>query len=114
MILGGGRDVLLHGQEGEEGFDFGSARLGRVPHVVEGILAFDPAHVGLIGARGVMFEENGISDIIQQFLGAVLFDGQTPAFGRKGILLHHMDVGGLHLKPDCRVKATTYYGQDWA
>jgi len=65
LVLGGGGDVFLDGQVGEKGFDLGSAHVGRVTHAVEVDIAFDLADVGLLGAIGVVFEADGIADLIQ-------------------------------------------------
>ena len=55
------------------GLDLGSARasassgysFGRVTHVVEVDVALDPAHLGLLGAMGKVFEADGITDLSQ-------------------------------------------------
>jgi len=55
-----------------------------VAHAVEVDVAFDPADVGLLGAIGRVFEADGVTELIQQLLGAVLFHGLTPPFDKEG------------------------------
>ena len=50
---------------GEKGLDLGSVHFGRVTHVVKVDVALDPADVGLLGAIGVVFETDGITDLMQ-------------------------------------------------
>ena len=53
-----------------------------VAHAVEVDVAFDPAGVGLLGAIGRVFEADGVTELIKQLLGAVLFQGLTPPFDK--------------------------------
>ena len=62
----------MDGQVGEEGFDFGDTHLLGVAFVVEEDEAFDPANVCLFGADGVMLAADGITHLIEEFLGAFL------------------------------------------
>ena len=71
LVLGGGRDVFIHGQVGEEGFDFGVAHRFGVAFVVEQDVSFDPLGVGLFGADGVLFISDGVTDLVEQFFSAV-------------------------------------------
>jgi len=73
LVLCRSGDVFLDSQVGEIGFDLGSAHLGRVTHVVEVNVTLDPADVGLLGAIGIVFEADGITDLIQQLFGTMLF-----------------------------------------
>ena len=50
LVLGGGGDVLVDGQVGEEGFDLEAAHGSGVALVVEEDEAADPAQVGAFGA----------------------------------------------------------------
>ena len=59
------RDVLFDGQVGEESFDFGGAHLVGVALVVEEDEAADPVDVGLFGADGVVFDPDGVTDLIE-------------------------------------------------
>jgi len=52
-------------QVGEKGFDLGSAHFGRVTHVVEVDVALDPADVGLLRAIGIVFEADGVTDLVR-------------------------------------------------
>ena len=70
LVLCGGSDVLLHGQVGEEGFDFRDAHVARVLFMVEQDVAPDPADVGLFGADRVVFEADGVADLVEEFFGA--------------------------------------------
>ena len=54
LVLSGSGHLLLDGQVGEEGLDFGDAHIFRVSLVVEEDEAFDPVDVSLFGAIGVM------------------------------------------------------------
>jgi hypothetical protein len=86
---------------GEKGFDLESAHFGRVTHIVEVDVALDPAIVGLLRALGMVFEADGITDLIQQLLGAVLFHGLTPPFDRRGCRVHNIVIVGPARQPDC-------------
>ncbi len=55
LVLGGGGDVALGRQVGEEGADFGRPHLAGMPFVVEADEAFDPVDVGFFGVQGVVF-----------------------------------------------------------
>jgi len=66
-----------------KGFDLGSAHLRQVAHAVEVEIAFDPADAGLLGAIGGVFGADGVTELIQQLLGAVLFHGLTPPFDKE-------------------------------
>jgi len=54
--LGGGGDVLVHGQMGEESLDFRDAHVAGVTLVVEQDVAPGPTDVGFLGANlGLIF-----------------------------------------------------------
>jgi hypothetical protein len=65
LVLCRSSDAFLDGQVGEKGFDLGSAHFGRSTHIVEVDVALDPADVGLLRAIGIVFEADGITDLIQ-------------------------------------------------
>ena len=65
LILGGGGDVPLDGQVGQEGLDLRGAHLLGVALVVEEDEAFDPVDVGLFGADGVVLEADGLTNLIE-------------------------------------------------
>jgi len=75
LILGGGGDVPLHSQVGQEGLDpspgsgqrFGGAHLGGVAFAVEEDEAAHPVHAGLFDAVGIMFEPEDLPELVQQF-----------------------------------------------
>jgi len=60
--LGGGGDVLLHGQVGQKGLDFPAAHLLRVSFVVEQNVPLDPVHVSLFGANRVVLDPDDVAD----------------------------------------------------
>jgi hypothetical protein len=68
LVLGGGGDVPLHGQVGQEGLDLGGAHLGGVAFAVEEEEAAHPIYVGLFGAVGIMLELKEFPELIQKFL----------------------------------------------
>jgi len=67
LILGGGGDVLIDGEMGEEGFDLGGAHVGGVLFAMKEDEALDPVDVGLFGAEGVVFEAEFVPHLIQEF-----------------------------------------------
>ena len=67
LVLGGGADVSVDGQVGEELFDFGYAHLGGMAFMVEEDKAFAPLHVRLFGADRVMFEADFGAQLVKQF-----------------------------------------------
>jgi hypothetical protein len=85
---------------GEKGLDLGSAHFGRETYDVEMDVPFDPAYVGLLGAIGVVLEADGITDLIQSLLGAVLFHGLTPPFDKERFRDYDIVIVGLLLQPD--------------
>jgi len=72
LVLGGGGDVEVYGQVGDEGGDFGVAHFFGVAFVVEEDVAFDPVYVGPFGADGVVFVPDGVTDLVEQFFGSVV------------------------------------------
>jgi hypothetical protein len=60
----------LNGQVGEKIPNFRCANLGRMGHVMEVDVAFDPVDVGLLGATGVMLWADGITNLVEQLLEA--------------------------------------------
>lgn len=101
LVLCRSGNVFLDGQVGEKGFDLESAHFGRVTHIVEVDVALDPANVGLLRALGMVFEADGIMDLIQQLLRAVLFQGMTPPFDQRGFRVHDIVIVGPARQPDC-------------
>lgn len=75
LVLGGGGDVLIDGEVGEEGFDpsagsghsLGGAHVGGVLFAMKEDEALDPVDVGLFGAEGVVFEAEFVPHLIQKF-----------------------------------------------
>ena len=54
LVLGGGRDLVVNGERGQEGGDLGCAHLGRVALAVEEDVPPDPVDVRLLGAAAVV------------------------------------------------------------
>jgi hypothetical protein len=75
-------------------------RFGRVTHVVGVDAAHDPADVGLLCAEGIVFEADGVADLGQWHLGAVLFRGLTRPLDRKGVRVHNIVMIGPARQPD--------------
>jgi hypothetical protein len=67
LVLSGGGDVVVDGQVGEEGGDFGRAHVFGVAFVMEEDEAFDPVHVGFFGADGIVLETNGLAKLVEEF-----------------------------------------------
>ena len=57
---------------GEKGLDFRDAHFTRMLFIVEQDIALDPGDVGLFGANGVVFEPDGLSDLVEEFLGPLV------------------------------------------
>ena len=68
LVLRGSGDILFGGQMGEKRLDFRRAHFTRVALVVEEDIAFDPFFIGLLGAIGIVFEANGIANLLEDFL----------------------------------------------
>jgi hypothetical protein len=66
LVLGRGAGVAVHGQGGEEGFDFALAHVGGMTLAVEDDEAADPVHVGLLGAQRVVTGTHGFADAVEQ------------------------------------------------
>src|SRR5262249_51626856 len=59
LVLRGGRHLALNSQGGQERGDLGGAHLGWVALAVEEDVAFDPVHVGFLGAPAVVAVSSG-------------------------------------------------------
>lgn len=83
LVLGGGGDASFDGEVGKEGLDLGGAHLAGVAFVVEEDEASDPGDVGLFGADRVVLAADGVSDLVEEFLGPFLWCCLHcwPAFG---------------------------------
>jgi hypothetical protein len=66
LVLGTGGNVFFHRQVGQKGLDLRCAHFGRVAHIVEVDVAFDPIDIGCFGADGVVFEAQGITHPVEQ------------------------------------------------
>ena len=75
MFLGGGADLLLDRQMGQEGVDFRLGHLGGVAHVVEMNVAPDPMTIGLLRPPAVMARTHGLAKPVEQLRSADRGDG---------------------------------------
>ena len=66
---GGGSDVCVYGEVGQERFDlgFGGEEVLTGPHAVETNKPHDPVHVGSLGVNGVVVQTEYLSDLIEEF-----------------------------------------------
>lgn len=67
LVLRGGREGAFSGKVGNEGLYFLGAHVFGVAFFVEEDVAANPVYVCLFGAKGVMFDTDGVADLIQQF-----------------------------------------------
>ena len=65
--VGGSGNVPFDGQVGDEGLDFLRAHVFGVALVVEENVTRDPVFVCFFGAGGVMFNADGVADLIEEF-----------------------------------------------
>ena len=97
-------DVSPDRQVREQGFDRGSAQLGRVTRTVEGNVAHDPADASLVRATGIALEAKSIPDVTQQLLGTVLYRGLTLPFDRRGLPVYNILSVGPAQQPVCPLR----------
>jgi hypothetical protein len=69
LILRSGRHPAIDGQVGEECFDLRGAHGVRVPDAVVADEAFDPEHVGLLGAIGEVPDTGRLPNAVEEFHG---------------------------------------------
>jgi hypothetical protein len=69
LVLGGGSDVSIHRQVGQERLDlgFGGEEVFAGPHAVETDESYDPLHIGSLGVNGVVVETEHLADVIEEF-----------------------------------------------
>ena len=69
LVLGGGSNVCVYGEVGQERFDlgFGGEEVLTGPHAVETNKPHDPVHVGSLGVNGVVVRTEYLSDLIEEF-----------------------------------------------
>ena len=69
LILGGGRDVAVNSQVGNESLDFGAAHFFRVAFVVEEDEALDPVQIGVFRADGIVLRLKRFACQVEEFPG---------------------------------------------
>ncbi len=79
LVLGGGGDVEVDSQVGEEGFDLGLAHPGGVLFVVEQDEAADPVQIDLLGLVGVALAAQDVADLLEQARRLVVHRGCPPS-----------------------------------
>ena len=69
LVLGGGSDVSIHRQVGQERLDFGfgGEEVCAGPHTVETGKPYDPLHIGALGVYGVVVKTEHLADFIEEF-----------------------------------------------
>jgi hypothetical protein len=69
LVLGGGSDVSMHREVGQERLDFGFSgeEAFARPHGVETDEAYDPLHIGSFGVNGVVVQTEHLSHFIEEF-----------------------------------------------
>ena len=69
LVLGGGRDVSMHRQVGQERLDrgFGGEEVLARPQAVEPDESHDPFHRGSLSVHGVVLQTECLSHIIKEF-----------------------------------------------
>jgi hypothetical protein len=67
-VLGGGDDIALDGEVGETGIVLGGTHVIRMALVVKKDKAAGQTYKGFFQAVGVVYEEDGITHLIKEFL----------------------------------------------
>jgi len=69
LILGGWRNVPLHGQMSQKDFDLGFSRKEIIArtHAVEANKTHYPVHIGTLGVNRVAMEAQILADLIEKF-----------------------------------------------
>jgi len=70
LVLGGSGNLTLHRQVSEKGVDFFAAHLLGVSLVVKQDKATDPEKIRFLGLVGVVFDPEGITDLLQELSGS--------------------------------------------
>jgi len=71
LVLGGGGHLPDDGQVGKEIPEFACAYIFRVAFVVEQDEVANPVDVGLFGAAGVVFEAQGVANLVEESWRAI-------------------------------------------
>jgi len=66
LVLGGGSDVSMHRQVGQERLDLGFGG-EEGSHTVETGELYNPLHIGALGVYGVVVETEHLADYIEEF-----------------------------------------------
>jgi len=83
--------VFADGQMSEKGFDFRAVHLGRVAFVEKEDEASDPIDISFFSTDRVMFDPQGMTDLIQQF-GRLAGHQVTSTGGASEILFYYRQV----------------------
>jgi len=69
LVLGGGSNVCVYGEVGQERFDLGFAgeEVLTRPHAMETNEPHDPIHVRSLGVNGVVMQTEYLSDLLEEF-----------------------------------------------
>ena len=69
MILGGWRNVPLHGQMSQKDFDLGFSRKEIIArtHTMEADKTHYPVHIGTLGVNRVVMKAQILADLIEKF-----------------------------------------------
>ncbi len=67
LVLGGGGEVAFGGEVGNKGLNFFGAHVFGMAFIVEEDVANDPVFVSLFGALGIMFNADGVADLLEEF-----------------------------------------------
>ena len=69
LVLGGGGDLLLHGEVRQKRLDVCASHILGMACVVEENVPFDPGDIRLLRMQGLVLEANGIAHVVEPFLG---------------------------------------------
>ena len=66
LVLGGGGDLPLNSERGQECGDFRGAHFRRMTLAVEEYVALDPVDIGLLSASAVVAGLDGVADAVEE------------------------------------------------
>ena len=65
LVLGGGRDLLLHREVRQKGLDVRGSHVLGMALIVEENVSFDPGDIGLLCMKRVMLQADGIAHVVK-------------------------------------------------